>query len=439
MFESLQFLNGSALLIASSIAAVLFLACLTLGWRVSATLILAASIAGADGRTDIFGVHLAFWCIGALAVAILTIAFEWLERLVFARRSTHLLLKVKEKWIAGIIATILMVIASAANLRFFGAYLTNPSTGWPVTALLGTALAIQVIACFPQRRNAISLGLPAISATAAVMALMPVIASPSALLLGGTVMNEAFNHEPTNFGKKAVELALNIIVLPAIAFCMSTMVVHSGFTEATIFIVIAYCIPLMLQQNAKIRRTAKRRGDYARVIEEEVNEERRKLHEIEIDIISKEKENLINLLDLRRDELRDVTEKLTGQREFMQELYNSIQQAKNSPDISAKDAILHESLSKIALRLNFSDERNEINNKVEELHKDFSIRLKSKYPQISQQECKLAALLRLEFPTKYIATVLNISPKSVEVERHRLRQKFGLDRQTKLTDFIKTI
>ena len=123
----------------------------------------------------------------------------------------------------------------------------------------------------------------------------------------------------------------------------------------------------------------------------------------------------------------------------MQELYNSILQAKNTAETNAKDAILHESLSRISLRLNFSDERNEINNKVEELHKDFSIRLKSKYPQLSQQECKLAALLRLEFPTKYIATVLNISPKSVEVERHRLRQKFGLNRQTKLTDFIKTI
>ena len=95
--------------------------------------------------------------------------------------------------------------------------------------------------------------------------------------------------------------------------------------------------------------------------------------------------------------------------------------------------------SKINLRMNFSDERNDFDSQVEELHKDFSIRLENRFPSLTAQEKKLATMLRLDFPTKYIATILNISPKSVEIERHRLRKKFGLDRKTRLTDFVKNI
>ena len=439
MFYSLQYLTGDALLAAAAIAGILFLACLSLGWRLSVTLMLAASMAGFEGRSDIFCIHLAFWCTGAIAVALLTILLDWLEKYIFHKRKQHLLLKIKEKWIAGMIASVLLALASVANLRFWEAYIAHPAGGWPVLAVICIGLVADVIGIRALRTAPNSLGMPAIIATTAVMAMMPLVASPSALLLAGMFAGEAVNREPVYQGNRAMKLVLNTAVLPAAAFLFGYIAAHYGFTASLMVIAIGYCLALLKMQDARNRRYIRRRGDYTRVIEEEVNEERRKLHEIEIDIIRKEKEHLINLLDLRRDEVRDVTEKLTDQREFMQELYNSILQAKNTADTNAKDAILHESLSRISLRLNFSDERNEINNKVEELHKDFSIRLKSKYPQLSQQECKLAALLRLEFPTKYIATVLNISPKSVEVERHRLRQKFGLNRQTKLTDFIKTI
>ena len=39
----------------------------------------------------------------------------------------------------------------------------------------------------------------------------------------------------------------------------------------------------------------------------------------------------------------------------------------------------------------------------------------------------------------YIAALLGISPKSVEVERHRLRKKLGLTRSQNLIDFIKAL
>ncbi len=72
-------------------------------------------------------------------------------------------------------------------------------------------------------------------------------------------------------------------------------------------------------------------------------------------------------------------------------------------------------------------------------NREFELRLTAKYPRLTAQERKLATLLRLEFNTRQIAGVLNISEKSVEVERHRLRGKMGLERHQNLTDFIKNI
>ena len=122
----------------------------------------------------------------------------------------------------------------------------------------------------------------------------------------------------------------------------------------------------------------------------------------------------------------------------MQEIYDDVCQACEA-DAEDKDKLLHELKSSIKLRMNFAEERNDFNARVEMLHKDFSVRLQTRFPGLTPQEIKLATMLRLEFPTKYIATILNISPKSVEIERHRLRKKMDLDRRVKLTDFMKTI
>jgi DNA-binding NarL/FixJ family response regulator len=77
--------------------------------------------------------------------------------------------------------------------------------------------------------------------------------------------------------------------------------------------------------------------------------------------------------------------------------------------------------------------------KAESLHEDFNAKLSENFPNLTQQERRLATLLRLGFSSKYIATLMNITPKSVEISRYRLRQKLGIDRGDNLVNFIKSI
>ncbi|MCP9199058.1 histidine kinase [Gramella sp. GC03-9] len=68
--------------------------------------------------------------------------------------------------------------------------------------------------------------------------------------------------------------------------------------------------------------------------------------------------------------------------------------------------------------------------------KDFFKKVKARHPELTSNDLKLCAYLRLNLSSKEIAPLLNISVKSVEIKRYRLRKKMELDRDTNLTEYI---
>ena len=68
--------------------------------------------------------------------------------------------------------------------------------------------------------------------------------------------------------------------------------------------------------------------------------------------------------------------------------------------------------------------------------KKFLKKIKSKHPDLTPNDLRLCAYLRLNLSSKEIAPLLNISPRSVEVKRYRLRKKMNLDHNENLTNYI---
>lgn len=71
--------------------------------------------------------------------------------------------------------------------------------------------------------------------------------------------------------------------------------------------------------------------------------------------------------------------------------------------------------------------------------KDFLKEIKSKHPSLTSNDLRLCAYLRLNLSSKEIAPLLNISPRSVEVKRYRLRKKMDLTHDDSLTNYILSI
>lgn len=71
-----------------------------------------------------------------------------------------------------------------------------------------------------------------------------------------------------------------------------------------------------------------------------------------------------------------------------------------------------------------------------QVHEGFLKKLLTQYPNLSKGDLKLAAFLRMNLSSKEIAGFLNITVQSVELKRHRLRQKIALDHGQSLSEFI---
>lgn len=83
------------------------------------------------------------------------------------------------------------------------------------------------------------------------------------------------------------------------------------------------------------------------------------------------------------------------------------------------------------------------NNKWEEfearfisINQNFYKNLQTKFPELSQKDLKVCALIKLNFSSKEMSSLLGISVESVHTSRYRLRKKLYLERSDNLSNFI---
>lgn len=75
----------------------------------------------------------------------------------------------------------------------------------------------------------------------------------------------------------------------------------------------------------------------------------------------------------------------------------------------------------------------------EYINEDFFFKLQTKFPQLTDLDKRLVAQLRRKLSSKEISSLNNISVKSVEISRYRLRKKLNLKKGQSLVEFIQTI
>ncbi len=71
--------------------------------------------------------------------------------------------------------------------------------------------------------------------------------------------------------------------------------------------------------------------------------------------------------------------------------------------------------------------------------KDFLKKVKNAHPSLTPNDLRLCAYLRLNLSSKEIAPLLNISVRSVEIKRYRLRKKMDLQHELGLVEYILSI
>ena len=243
---------------------------------------------------------------------------------------------------------------------------------------------------------------------------------------------------------------ISIFAAPVGAFIFTFVIRHLIASDSeeymTDFIVMAIAIITMIAiafagyvKKQALSKKATDRIVYAQ--QQQIYEHSRALNDMELKVVISENQALHNAVEQKRQEVMNVALSIVEQKEYLESLNVMVGKISRCNDAEQRDKLIAELGSSLKQRLSYDRDVDSqyFYAKAESLHEDFNAKLSENFPNLTQQERRLATLLRLGFSSKYIATLMNITPKSVEISRYRLRQKLGIDRGDNLVNFIKSI
>lgn len=165
--------------------------------------------------------------------------------------------------------------------------------------------------------------------------------------------------------------------------------------------------------------------------------ELRKKNQLKAYAISQDR--LENELSLKTNELMLTMRYLMQKNEILTQLQNKVLQLKID---SSKYPIKHirdiEKIITEGLDLQTEEWKGAINN-LQLSEQGFFKQLKEDNPNLTPHDLRLCSYLRMNFTTKEIARLLNISDRGVEIGRYRLRRKLGLSHNDNLTEYLMNI
>jgi tetratricopeptide (TPR) repeat protein/DNA-binding CsgD family transcriptional regulator len=180
-----------------------------------------------------------------------------------------------------------------------------------------------------------------------------------------------------------------------------------------------------------------------------LREKENKLHGLEMEKQEKEKDHLQKVLfaeeqinKLQQDKLQQKNRELStatlhilNKNEVLGNIRKMAEQTVDDASLD-KNACFVNLIREIDSNTNLDEQWDQFKLHFESVHKGFFAKLMNAYPNLTQNELKLCAYLRMNLSTKEIAQMLHISAESVTTKRYRLRKKLKLDNEENLVGFI---
>lgn len=147
-----------------------------------------------------------------------------------------------------------------------------------------------------------------------------------------------------------------------------------------------------------------------------------------------EKEKLYQEVEYKKKELASNMMYLVEKNEFLTKIARELIDLKPS---SKKDnqGVIQKLINELKLNSN-NKIWDEFELRFKEVHSDFYDALSQAFPDLSPNEIKICAFLRLNMSTKEISSITHQSVKSINMARFRLRKKLNIDRDENLITFL---
>jgi AraC family chitin signaling transcriptional activator len=172
---------------------------------------------------------------------------------------------------------------------------------------------------------------------------------------------------------------------------------------------------------------------------EKLIEENNRLLEIkelenEQELMRMKNEQLQQDFESKNRELAVSTMNLIKKNELLSMIKDDLKRSTEGGDKNVKSVI-----TTINKNINEDDTWDMFKEAFNNADKDFLKKIKSAHPALTPNDLRLCAYLRLNLSSKEIAPLLNISVRSVEIKRYRLRKKMELPHELGLVEHILSI
>jgi DNA-binding CsgD family transcriptional regulator len=165
------------------------------------------------------------------------------------------------------------------------------------------------------------------------------------------------------------------------------------------------------------------------IIEDNLRKEKRKELKSKKKMVQIKNEKLKLDIESKNRELAISTMSIIKKNEFLNSIKDQLKEVENTPKVKSV-------IKTINRNINNTDDWKFFQEAFNNADKNFLKKVKGKHPELTPNDLKLCAYLKLNLSSKEIAPLLNISVRSVEVKRYRLRKKMSLPRDYGLSDYI---
>ncbi len=144
-------------------------------------------------------------------------------------------------------------------------------------------------------------------------------------------------------------------------------------------------------------------------------------------------DNLQKTLDLKNQQLSSKALHIIQKNEMLQKVREDLKKVNNKGKHNKE---LYQIMQTIDYSFSLDKDWTNFFSFFEEIHSVFFDQMKAKAPNLSPQDLRLCALIKLRFNSKEISSILGIALNSVSAARYRLRKKFNIPQDQRLSDFI---
>ncbi len=139
-------------------------------------------------------------------------------------------------------------------------------------------------------------------------------------------------------------------------------------------------------------------------------------------------------IDQKNRELTSVTMHILKKNEILDNVRKGLLKIEIDGKVNKKD--FKEVIDIIDYDKNSKGDWENLKKHFESVHPNFFVNLKSDFPDLTQNDLKHCAYLKLNLSIKEVARMLSVDANSVKVARYRLKKKLNLTEEQKTDDFL---